>query len=145
MPLGAEVGLGPGHIVLDGTQLQPRKRAQKPPLGPLFAPSLNFRPRYIVAKRLYEPRCHLVRRSDLAQASLRWGPSSPPKKEAAEPLPNFRHMSVVAKELDGSRCHLVRSYSLGPGDIVLGGNPSSPRRGTAPNFRPMSVVTKRLD
>jgi len=29
MPLGMEVGLGPGHIVLDGTQ--PPKGAQLPP------------------------------------------------------------------------------------------------------------------
>jgi len=29
VPLGMEVGLGPGHIVLDGTQL-PQKGAQQP-------------------------------------------------------------------------------------------------------------------
>ena len=34
---------------------------------------------------------------------------------------------------------------LGPGHIVLDGDPASPKRGTAPNFRPMSVVAKRLD
>jgi len=34
MPLGTEVGLGSGDIVLDGTQLAPRKGAQQPP--PLF-------------------------------------------------------------------------------------------------------------
>jgi len=33
--------------------------------------------------------------------------------------------------------------SLGPGHIVLDGDPAPlPKRGTAPNFRPMSVVTK---
>jgi len=39
MPLGAEVSLGPGDIVLDG---DPRKRAQQPPLfGPCrFGPCL---------------------------------------------------------------------------------------------------------
>ena len=30
MPLGTKVGLGPGDIVLDGTQLSPRKGAQPP-------------------------------------------------------------------------------------------------------------------
>jgi len=30
MPLGAEVGIGTGHIVLDGTQLPPRKGPQQP-------------------------------------------------------------------------------------------------------------------
>ena len=31
MPLGMEVGLSPGDIVLDGAQLPPRKGAQQPP------------------------------------------------------------------------------------------------------------------
>jgi len=34
MSLGVEVGLGPGHIVLDGTQLPPQKAAQPPIFGP---------------------------------------------------------------------------------------------------------------
>jgi len=35
MPLGTEVGLGPGHIVLDGTQLSsPKKLVQTPIFGP---------------------------------------------------------------------------------------------------------------
>jgi len=47
-----EVGLGPGHIVLDGTQLSPPKGAQSP----------NFRPMTLVAKQLDGSRCHLVRK-----------------------------------------------------------------------------------
>jgi len=39
MPLGTEVDLGPGHIVLDGSQI-PAKGAQQPP---------SFRPMSIVA------------------------------------------------------------------------------------------------
>jgi len=36
IPLGTEVGLGPGHIVLDGDPAPPWKVAQQPPLfGPL--------------------------------------------------------------------------------------------------------------
>jgi len=42
MTLGMEVGLGPGHIVLDRTQLPPQKGDRAP----------NFRPNSIVAKRL---------------------------------------------------------------------------------------------
>jgi len=41
MPLGMEVGLGPGEIVLDGNPA-PRKDGAQPP---------TFRPMYIVAKR----------------------------------------------------------------------------------------------
>jgi len=56
MPLGMEVGLGSGDIVLDvelRTQLPPLKEAQQPPL---------FRPMSIVAKRLDGSGYHLVRR-----------------------------------------------------------------------------------
>jgi len=54
MPLDTEVGLGPGHIVLGGTQLPPKKWAQ--PATP------SFRPMSVVAKQLDGSRCHLVRR-----------------------------------------------------------------------------------
>jgi len=47
VPLGAEVGLGPGDIVLDRDPARPQKRAQQPPL---FGPCLIS----IVAKRLDE-------------------------------------------------------------------------------------------
>jgi len=51
MPLGMEVGLGPGHIVLDGDPAPlPKKEAEAP----------NFRPISIAAKRLDASRCHLV-------------------------------------------------------------------------------------
>jgi len=53
MALGMEVGLGSGHIVLDG---DPAPLPQKGDRGP------NFRPISVVAKRLDASRCHLVRR-----------------------------------------------------------------------------------
>jgi len=40
MPLGTEVDLGPGHIVLDGDSAPPAKGAQQPP---------SFRPMSIAA------------------------------------------------------------------------------------------------
>jgi len=51
MPLGTEVGLDSGDIVLDGYPAPP-KRDTVP----------NFRPMSIVAKRLYVSGYHLVRR-----------------------------------------------------------------------------------
>ena len=42
MPLGTEVGLGPGDIVLDGDPAPPKRGHS----------TLTFRPMYIVAKRL---------------------------------------------------------------------------------------------
>jgi len=50
MPLGTEVALGPGDIVLDGTEPLPNKGAQP----------LNFRPMSIVVKRLEVSVYHLV-------------------------------------------------------------------------------------
>jgi len=54
MALGMELGLGPGHIVLDGDSAPlPRKGDRAPN---------NFRPISIVAERLCASRFHLVRR-----------------------------------------------------------------------------------
>ena len=50
MPLGTDVGLCPGDFVLDGDPLPIPKRGV----------ALNFRPIFIVAKRLDASRCHLV-------------------------------------------------------------------------------------
>ena len=50
MKLGMQVRFGPGHIVLDGTQL---------PI-PQWGTALNFRPISVVAKWLHGSRCHLV-------------------------------------------------------------------------------------
>ena len=50
MALGMEVGLDPGHIVLDGDPALLPKRRTAP----------NFRPISIVAKWLDASRCHLV-------------------------------------------------------------------------------------
>jgi len=51
MTLGMEVGLGTGHIVLDGDPGPSTKGGRAPP---------NFWPISIVAKRLDASRCHLV-------------------------------------------------------------------------------------
>jgi len=53
MTLGKEVGVGPGHIVLDGDRVLPTERGTAAP---------TFGPMSIVAKRLDGSRCHLVRR-----------------------------------------------------------------------------------
>ena len=50
MSLGMLLGLGPGHIMLDGIQFHSPEGAQP----------LNFRPMSVVAKRLDGLRCNLV-------------------------------------------------------------------------------------
>ena len=61
MALSMEVDLGPGHIVLDGEPAAFPKNETKPP---------NFRPIFIVAKRVDESRWHLAWRWALVQATL---------------------------------------------------------------------------
>jgi len=62
MKLGIQVGLVPGHIMLDGDP------SPLPKGGGGGAP--NFRPISVVAKWLHGSRCHLIWRKDLAQATL---------------------------------------------------------------------------
>jgi len=50
MKLGVQVGLGPGHNVLDGDPAPPSQRGTTP----------NFRPISVVAKWLNGLRCYLV-------------------------------------------------------------------------------------
>ena len=97
MKRSTEVGLGPGHIVLDGDPA-PLKGAQPP----IFGPCLLWSNGWMDQDATWyggrpQPRPHCVR----------WGPSSPPKKGGTA-APSFQPMSIKAKRLDGSRCHLVR-------------------------------------
>jgi len=90
MPLGTEVGIGPGHIVLDGD-----------PASPFFCPWLLW-PKTAgwIKMALGTEIClgpgHIVLDGDPAPL--------PPKGGRA---PNFQSIFIVAKRLDASRCHLV--------------------------------------
>jgi len=89
MPLGNDIDLSPGDIVLDGDQAPPK--GHSPP---------TFQPMSIVAKQLNGSRCHLVQRYALAQATLcQMGTQLPLQNSPrrAQPCPNFRPMSVVAQ------------------------------------------------
>jgi len=68
MPLDTQLGLGPGHIVKDATQL-PQKGNNSPPI---FSPC-------IVAKRVDGSTCHLIRRyrPRPRRNYVRWGPAPP--------------------------------------------------------------------
>jgi len=96
MKLGMQVGLGPGHIVLDGTQL-PLPRGALPPI---FGPCLLWQNGWMDQDGTWHGGGsgpgHIVLDGDLG---------TPPKKGAE--VPNFRTISIVAKRLGASRCHLV--------------------------------------
>jgi len=60
MKPGMEIGLDPGHTVLDGDPAPPSPKRQTP----------NFRPMSAVAKRLVGSSCHMVWRQASVQATL---------------------------------------------------------------------------
>jgi len=61
---------------------------------------------------------------------VRWGPSSLPK--GAQP-PNFQPI-CCGQTAEWIKMPLSREVGLGPGDLVLDGDPAPPPRGTAPQF-----------
>ena len=60
MKFGMQVGLGPGHIVIDGDPGLPPPKGESPPI---FGP-------HVVAKWLDGSRCHIVGRQVLTQTTL---------------------------------------------------------------------------
>jgi len=126
MALGMEVGLGPGHIVLDGDSAPP------PPKG---AQSPNFRPISIVAKRL-DVSGYLC----LGDIVLDGVPAPPPLKGHS---PQFSVHVRCGQTARWTKMPLGMEVGLGPGVFVLDGDPAPPRKGhSSPplSFRPMSIV-----
>jgi len=87
MPLGMEVGLGPGHIVLDGD----------PPLTK-NGHTPTFRPMFIVAKRLDGSRCHLVPKVVLGPSNIVFDVDPAPLLPRRVRAPNFRPMFMERKK-----------------------------------------------
>jgi len=127
MPLGTEVGLGPGDIVLDADPAPPRLKGTAPNLWPTSCGQ--------TAVCIKIPRGTEVGLS-LGDIVLDGDPAPPRLKGTA---PNFRPMSVVAKRLDGLRC-LFMEVGLGPGHLVFDGDqvppPKKKRHNPNPIFGP---------
>ena len=132
-PLSTEVDIGAGHTVLDGDP----------------APLKGTQPRIVGA--------YLLRPNDWIHQDISWcggrprprrhcvrcGPSSPVKR--AQPPPNFRP-KYCGQTTEWMKIPLGTEIDLGPGDIVLDGDPAAPHKGhSTPTFRPMSILAKRLD
>ena len=92
-----EVGLGPGHIVLDGDPSPP------PPKG---GRSPQFSAHICCGQMAAWIKMPLDMEVGLSPGDfvLDRDPAPSPKRGGA---PNFRPMSIVAKRLDGSRWHLA--------------------------------------
>jgi len=97
MALGVEVGLGPGHIVLDGDSAPLPQKGQSPQFFAHFYCGQT-------ARCINMPHDMEVGLSP-GDFVLDEDPSPSPKRGAA---PNFQTTSIVPKRLHRSRCHLVR-------------------------------------
>ena len=136
MKLGMQVGLGPGHIVLNVD-----------PAPPKGAQPTNFWPMSVVANGWMDedatwcggrpwPRRHFVR----------WGPSSPLQKGGIAPRPIFGPYLLWPNGcVDQHATWYGGTHRLRP--LCQMGTPLPSQKGAEhfPNFRPMSIVTKRLD
>jgi len=97
MKLGMQVGLGPGHIVLDGNPVPP------PPTGH----SPQFSAHICCGLMAAWIKMSLGMEQGLGPGDFVLdGDPAPLPKRGAEP-PNFRPMSIVAKRLHGSGCLMV--------------------------------------
>jgi len=139
MKLGMEVGLSPGHIVLDGDPAPTTKRGTGfPCVRIMWGPCLLWPNGWMDQDAIWYagrpwPRPHCVR----------WGPSSLQKRSTA--APNFRPI-YCGQTAGWIKMKLGAYVGLGLGHIVLDWDPVPPPKGKpAPsNFQPMTVVAKRL-
>jgi len=98
MALGMEVGLGLGHIVLDGDPAPPPQKGGTAP--PQFSA-----PVYCVQTAGWI-KVPLGTKVGLSPGYIVLdGDPAPPKRGTAL---NFRLVSIVAKRLDGTRRHLIQ-------------------------------------
>ena len=96
MKLGMLVGLGPGHIVLDGDPAPPPPKERSP----------QFSSRTCCGQIVGWIKMPLGREVGLGPSDIVLdGDPAPLPKNGAQP--NFRPMFIAAKRLDGSRCQLV--------------------------------------
>ena len=120
MPLGTKVGIGPGHIVLDGDSF-PHKRGTAAP---------TFRPMYIVTVWLDGSKCHLVRGSrprPRLHYVIEEDPASPTERAQQPPIPLSAH--VYGGQTAGwIKMPLGTEAGLGLGNTVLDGDPPAPRK-----------------
>ena len=117
MPLCMEVGFDPSDIVLDGDPAPPSPEGGQTP---------NFQPMSIVVKRLHGSKCHLVWSMPRPRPHcVRLGPRSPSAKRRHSPLPTFGPC-CYGQTAGWIKMSLGTMVGLGPGHIVLHGDPARP-------------------
>jgi len=134
-----EVGLGPGHVVLDGDPAPLPKKGAKP--HPQF--SAHFYGDQTV-ECITMP---LGMEVGLSPGDFVLdGDPAPLLQKGTDP--QFSAHFYCGQTVECIKMPLGMEVGLSPGDFVLDGDPAAlPRKGGAPlpNSRPMSIVAKRLD
>jgi len=120
MPLGTEVDLCQGDVVLDGDPAPPPKKGAQ---FPIFGPCLLWPDGWMHQDTTWyggrpRPRWHCVR----------WGPRSPWKVHS----PQLSAHDYCGQTAERIKMPLGTEVDLVPGHIVLDGDLASPERGTAP-------------
>ena len=126
--MGMEIGLGPGHIVLDGDPAPPPQ---------ICGTSPNFRPMSGWIKMPLGMEVSL----DPSDIVSDREPAPPPQKGAEPPI-----FGPCILWPNGCMDQNATCYGGRPrprSHCVTWGPSSPPERGTAPNFRPMAIVAKR--
>jgi len=109
MPLGMEVGLGPGDFVLDGDPAPPSQKGRSP----------QFSAHVYCGQTAGWIKIVLGMEAGLSPGDLAVldGDLAPSPKKGQSPLSNFRPISIVAKRLHASGCHLVWSQASAQGTL----------------------------
>ena len=137
MPLGMEVGLSPGDlVVLDGDPSPSLKGGQNP--SPIFGPFLLWPNGWMHQ----DITCYGARPHPRGPC-VRWGQSPLTQKGGGAPLIFSAHV-YCGKTAGWIKMALGMEAGLGPGYIVLGNQLPSPKRGQTLNFRSIFIVAKRL-
>jgi len=126
--LGMQVGLGPGHIVLDG---DPPPRPQRGTTCPQFSAHICCGQ---VAAWINQDATWYGGRPRPNRLCVRWGPRSLAQK-GAEPHPPKFSADVYCRQTAGwIKMVLGMALILSPGDFVLDGDPApSEKGGRAPS------------
>ena len=135
MKLGNEVGLAPGHIVLDGDS--PRSPFPKGAQSAIYGPYL-FRQTGCMDQDANWYRG----RPQPRRLCVRWGPSPPSPKRGPNPLskgvkppPQFLAHFYCGQTAGCIKIPLRLGVGVSPGDFVFDGDPApSLKRGQSPQF-----------
>ena len=126
MTLGSQVGLCPGHIVLDGYPAPPPPKGHSPQFSAhIYCGQIAAWIKISLGMEMGLSPCDFVLDGD---------PTSPLPKKGAEPLKFSAHV-YCGQTVGWIKMVLGMELGLSPGDFVLDGNPAP-----SLNFRPMLII-----